>query len=125
MTSAATAKILLFIALSVGPQNASTMIFATSNSDNYAWMQTRDGWSLKTKGLPADDWEGQSAQSASPPARGHELRAIARHHWGEGSSMDLRDGSRIEKQQDAVFYIQSPGAPNQKVFTILYSTECR
>lgn len=124
MTSVATAKLLFFIALTASPQGAPTTILATSNSDNYAWMQTRDGWCLETKGLPANDWEGQGAQSTSQPTQGHEYRAIARHHWSDGSSMDLWDGSRIEKAHGAVFYIESPGAPNQKVYTILYSTGC-
>ncbi len=49
------------------------------------------------------------------------MRAIAQHHWGKNSSLDLDNGTRIEKRGDMAFYIVDPGAPNQKVFTILYS----
>ena len=118
MTSLATAKVLLFIALSVGPRPPEGVIYATNQSENYVFTQDTRGWDLDTLNMPADDWECHGPQAAPSSYDQREFRAIARHRWMDGASMDLRDGSRIERQNGVVFYIQNPGAPNQKVFTI-------
>lgn len=112
-----TAQVLLFIALSMNPHDA-TQILATSNSDNYLWSHEGSNWQLQTKGLPTDDWAGKDTRPIS--AENRELRRIARHHWKDGASLDLANGNRIEERNGAAFYIVRPGAPSQKVFTILY-----
>jgi len=121
MTSLSTAKVLLFIALSVGPKHPQT-IFATSNSENYVWTQSGQEWSLKTKGLPTHQWRDRKNQPAPDPQEEREMRAVAHYDWREGSFLNLENGNRVERQGNAVFYIIDPGAPNQKVFTILYPT---
>jgi hypothetical protein len=49
-----------------------------------------------------------------------DARAITGHDWHDGSSLQLSNGNRVEKQGDAAFYIVNPGAPNQVTYTILY-----
>ena len=117
MTSLMTAKLLLFIALSLGPKDPQT-IFATSNSDNYVWTRTQGYWTLRTKGLPTNDWDERGTQPT--PSRQPGMRVSGYHDSNDGDSLNLNDGSRVERQGDAVFYIVDPGAPNQKIYTILY-----
>jgi hypothetical protein len=118
MISSATTKVLFFIALSLGPKDAKEIV-ATSNSENYSWSYRENGWFLKTKGLPNENWVAKGPQPASD--QDWDMSRIAHHSWGPNSSLDLTDGSRIEKQGETGFYIIDPGAPNKKVFTILYS----
>ena len=124
MTTAATAKLLLFIALSLGSQSKPGTILATSNSDNYAWSNENGSWALETKGLPADGWNHRGEQSYPESSERREYRAIAHHHWQSEPILDLEDGNQVMKRDGATFYIEHPGAPNQKVFTILYP-DCR
>jgi hypothetical protein len=120
MTSLVTAKLLFFIALTVGPQGSNTF-FATSNSENYYWSNSEDGWALQTKGLPSCDWKDRGSSQVGGTYDSRDERAIAdRHNWQDGLLYDLPSGNQIKKQGNAVFYIIDPGAPNQKVFTILY-----
>ena len=122
-----TAKILLFIALNLGPQNA-PVIYATSNSESYVWTPTQTGWTLEGKGFPASDFTRDPSKSMtftgtptqkSVPAY---LRAISRHNWSHNSIMVFDNGDRVEKHGDHAFYIINAGGANQKVFTILFPT---
>ncbi len=62
MLALPTAKILLYIALQLGPAHPQ-MIYATSNSDGYVWEPTSTGWSLEAKGFPASDFTRDPARS--------------------------------------------------------------
>jgi hypothetical protein len=118
MTSLATAKVLLFIALSMAPEGTQK-IFATSNSDNYVWMKDDGAWSLKTKVIPVADYTVMGSEQA--PQVTDSMETIRRHHRSrEDTVLDLKNGNQIEQQGNAVFYIVDPGAPNEKVYTILY-----
>lgn len=120
-----TAKVLLFIALNLGPQNP-PVIYATSNSENYLWSQTAGGWALEAKGFPASDitrdpslfesFSGDPAHDSIPPY----LRAVSRYHWQNNSVMVFDNGNRVEKHGDHAFYIINAGGANEKVFTILF-----
>jgi hypothetical protein len=120
-----TAKILLFIALNVGPQNAQT-VYATSNSESYVWTTTKIGWSVEGKGFPASDFTRNptrvqdftgSPGTDSVPAY---LRVISKYKWNDKSVMVFDNGNRIERHGDHAFYILNAGGPNEKVFTILF-----
>ena len=55
MLALPTAKVLLYIALHLGPAHPA-MVYATSNSESYVWQTTQTGWSLEGKGFPASDF---------------------------------------------------------------------
>jgi hypothetical protein len=122
-----TAKVLLFIALNLGPHNP-PVIYATSNSENYVWTSSDSGWTLEAKGFPASDFSrdpsksvtftGTQPENSVPPY----LRAISRHNWGRNSVMVFDNGNRVEKHGDHAFYIINAGGANEKVFTILFPT---
>jgi hypothetical protein len=122
-----TAKILLFIALNVGPPNA-PVIYATSNSESYVWTPRQTGWEVVAKGFPASDssrdpWVTMNFTGKPPhdsiPAY---LRAISKHNWRHNSAMVFDNGDRVEKHGDHAFYIINAGGANEKVFTILFPT---
>jgi hypothetical protein len=122
-----TAKILLFIALNLGPQNA-PLIYATSNSESYVWTPAQAGWTVEAKGFPASDFTrdpSRSADLAGNPSQDSVpayLRAISRHDWSHNSAMVFDNGDRVEKHGDHAFYIINAGGANEKVFTILFPT---
>jgi len=120
-----TAKILLFIALNLGPQNA-PVIYATSNSESYVYTPVQNGWEVEGKGFPASDFTRDPSRSRtltdnptskSVPAY---LRVIAAHQWKHNSAMVFDNGNRVEKHGDHAFYIINAGGANEKVFTILF-----
>jgi hypothetical protein len=122
-----TAKILLFIALNLGPQNA-PVIYATSNSESYVWTPTEIGWMVEAKGFPASDFHRDPTRcvtftdkqpQSSIPAY---LRDISNHDWSHNSAMIFDNGDRVEKHGDHAFYIINAGGANEKVFTILFPT---
>ena len=122
-----TAKILLFIALNLGPQNP-PVVYATSNSESYVWTPTQTGWMVEGKGFPSSDFTRDpslwvtfdgSPTSSSVPAY---LRAISKYPWTDNSAMVFDNGDRVEKHGDHAFYIINAGGPNEKVFTILFPT---
>ncbi len=125
-----TAKILLFIALNVGPQNA-PQIYATSNSESYVWTSTATGWNLEAKGFPASDctrdpnryvtFSGNPAGDALPPF----IHSIAHHHWRNNYAMVFDNGDRVEKSGDHAYYIVNAGAANEKIFTIFFSAPAK
>jgi hypothetical protein len=122
-----TAKVLLFIALNLGPHNP-PVIYATSNSESYVWTSSDSGWTVEAKGFPASDFSrdpsksvtftGTQPENSVPPY----LRAISRHNWDRNSVMVFDNGNRVEKHGDHAFYIINAGGANEKVFTILFPT---
>ena len=120
-----TAKVLLFIALNVGPQNPST-IYATSQSESYLCTATATGWTVKGKGFPASDFTRDPSKSVmldgNPSASSvpDYLRAISKYHWKNNSIMVFDNGDRVEKHGDHAFYIINAGGANEKIFTILF-----
>ena len=120
-----TAKVLLFIALQVGPHQPSE-IYATSNSESYVWSTTQTGWALEAKGFPASDFTrdptknetfGENSTASSVPAF---LLPVAHHNWSRNSAMVFNNGDRVEKHGDHAFYIVNAGGANEKVFTIFF-----
>ena len=124
-----TAKILLFIALNLGPHNA-PLIYATSNSESYVWTPTTTGWTVEGKGFPASDFTRDPSTTVSftgnPPEDSIPayLRAISHHKWSHNSAMVFDNGDRVEKHGDHAFYIINAGGANEKVFTILFPSSC-
>ena len=122
-----TAKILLFIALNVGPHNP-PMIYATSNSESYVWTTTQTGWTVEGLGFPASDFTRDPSRSmaftGNPPQDSipSYLRAISGHNWKHNSAMVFDNGNRVEKHGDHAFYILNAGGANEKIFTILFPT---
>lgn len=120
-----TAKILLYIALNLGPQNPSE-IYATSNSENYLWTSSTTGWTVVGMGFPSSDFTRDPSKSetftGNPPTSSipHYLRAVSKYHWKNNSAMVFDNGDRVEKHGDHAFYIINAGGANEKVFTILY-----
>ncbi len=119
------AKILLFLALNLGPHHA-PMIYATSNSESYVWTPTPTGWTLEGKGFPASDFTRDPSKSItftgnpskdSIPAY---LRVVSDHPWRHNSALVFDNGDRVEKHGDHAFYIINAGGANEKVFTILF-----
>jgi hypothetical protein len=122
-----TAKILLYIALNLGPQNPQ-MVYATSDSESYVWTTTPTGWSVQAKGFPTSDFTRDPAKyqdftggpdKYSVPAY---LRVISKYKWNNNSVLVFDNGNRVEKRGDHAFYIINAGGPNEKVFTILFPT---
>jgi hypothetical protein len=128
MLALPTAKILLFIALNVGPHNA-PVIYATSNSEGYVWTSNDTGWTVEAQGFPASDFTrdpsrsmdftGNPTQDCAPTY----LRAISRHDWSHNSAMVFDNGDRVEKCGDHAFYIINAGGANEKVFTFLFPND--
>lgn len=130
-----TAKVLLYIALQLGPSHPQT-IYATSNSESYVWQYTQSGsksgwtgWEVEGKGFPASDFtrdpsktmtfDGSAPPVDSVPAY---IRSISRYSWTHNSAIVFDNGDRIEKHGDHAFLILNAGGANEKVFTILYPT---
>jgi hypothetical protein len=128
MTVLPTAKILLFIALNVGPHHASN-VFATSLSENYTYAATPTGWTITGLGFPASDCTRDPSASVAidgtpgPSSVPRFLRAICRHDWSRNTAMVFDNGDRVEKNGDHAFYIINAGAANEKVFTIFFPDE--
>jgi len=123
-----TAKILLFIALALGPQNP-PMVYATSNSESYVWTSTPTGWSVQAKGFPTSDFTRDPSvllSFAGGPGKGSVptyLRAVSRYHWVNNSTLVFDNGDRVEKHGDHAFYIVNAGAANEKVFTLFWPVD--
>ena len=128
MMSLPIAKVLLFIALSTGPQGAQT-IYATSNSEGYVMTSEANGWNIESKGFPSADWTRDPSVDTSiggAPSRQdvpHFLGAVSRHDWSHDSMMIFANGDRVEKCGDHVFYIVNAGGANEKDYTIFFSQD--
>lgn len=123
-----TAKILLFIALNVGPQHPQT-VYATSNSEGYVWTSTSVGWSVEGKGFPQSDFTRDPSKCENftggpgPNSVPAYLWVISKYKWHDNSVMVFDNGTRVEKHGDHAFYIVNAGGANEKVFTILWPDE--
>jgi len=128
MIALPTAKILLFIALNVGPHHPAT-VFATSLSENYVCTATQSGWAVEELGFPASDFTRNPSSNIAfdgtpgPSSVPKFLRAVAHHNWSHNSAMVFDNGDRVEKNGDHAFYIINAGAANEKIFTILFPDE--
>jgi hypothetical protein len=121
-----TAKILLFIALNLGPQNP-PVIYATSQSESYVWTSSTSGWTVEAKGFPTSDFTrdpakvisftGEQPQNSVPA----HLQIISKYDWKHDNAMVFDNGDRVEKHGDHAFYIINAGGPNGKIFTIYFS----
>ena len=130
-----TAKVLLYIALQLGPAHPQT-IYATSNSESYVWEYTQSGsksgwtgWAVEGKAFPASDFTRNPSRSTTfdgsqPPVDSipSYLRVISHYSWSRNSAIVFDNGDRIEKHGDHAFLILNAGGANEKVFTILYPT---
>ncbi len=127
-----TAKVLLYIALHLGPAHPA-MVYATSNSESYTWQTTsvgtHAGWALEGKGFPASDFtrdpkqflsfQGDEPTDSVPAA----IREIAKYSWTRDTAYVFDNGDRIEKHGDHAFYILNAGGANEKVYTILFPSQ--
>ena len=123
MISMPSAKILLFIGLALGPKGAPT-VYATSNSEAYIWNLQQTGWTVEARGFPASDFTREPEVDTTLPLNHvpDYLKQISQHDWSHNSVMIFDNGDRVEKDGDHAFYIINAGAPNQKVYTILFPT---
>lgn len=136
MLALPTAKVLLYIALQLGPAHPAT-IYATSNSESYVWDTSwvstehgmKAGWQLEGKGFPASDFtrdpnEDMTFAGEQPPTDGvpNYIRVISRYSWKKDNAFVFDNGDRIEKHGDHAFLILNAGGANEKIFTIVYPT---
>ncbi len=125
MISLPAAKVLFFIALTLGPSDPQK-IFVTSNSENYSWNHTSKGWVLDAQGFPSSDWTREPDRTdmimTDNQVVDGPIKSIAKHDWNHDSIMILENGDRVEKCKDYGFYIINAGGANQKVYTIFYNS---
>lgn len=132
MLALPTAKVLLFIALHLGPSHAQE-IYATSNSESYVITPsvTGGGWVIEGKGFPTSDFTRDPTKFAtldrdpSLSSIPDYLRPVASHDWRHDSAMVFDNGDRVEKHGNHAFFIINAGGANEKDFTILYPTTCK
>jgi hypothetical protein len=124
-----TAKVLLYIALQLGPSHPQT-IYATSNSESYVWTYGVTGWTVEGKGFPSSDFTRDPSQTISfasteAPVDGVPwyIRSISRYSWTHNNAIVFDNGDRIEKHGDHAFLILNAGGANEKVFTIVYPAD--
>jgi hypothetical protein len=125
MITVPTAKVLLFIALTLGPANP-TAVFCTSHNESYNWTSQPYGWHVTALGFPASDFSRDPSKAAMfsgspkkddvPPY----VREVADHDWTHDTVLVLSNGDRVEKKGDHSFYIENAGGANEKDFTIFY-----
>ena len=127
-----TAKVLLYIALQLGPAHPAT-IYATSNSESYVWTydssDKNPSWTVLGKGFPTSDFTRDPDKTmtfggSTPPVDtvpGY-IRSISHYNWTHNSAIVFDNGDRIEKHGDHAFLILNAGGANEKVFTIVYPT---
>jgi hypothetical protein len=133
-----TAKVLLYIALQIGPAHPQE-VYATSNSESYVWELTEPtsdktewyGWAVEGKGFPASDFTRDPSKTMTfdgtrPPVDSvpNYLRVISRYSWKRDTAFVFDNGDRIEKHGDHAFYILNAGGANEKVYTIFYPESC-
>src|ERR1700722_15123496 len=128
MITATTAKVLLFIALTLGPANP-TAVFCTSHNESYSWTPQPYGWHLNALGFPAPDFSrdpSKTAMFSGSPHKGDvppNIGETADNDWNHGSVVVLTNCDRVEKKGNQAYDIVNPGSPNEKDFTIFYETK--
>ena len=127
MISLSTAKLLLFVALCLGPKygdNNHTIEIVNRNS-YIVWTQNSTGWTISQKGLSSDDWPQGTTVSTQElnefsKQTGPIASDVSSHNWsGKDSILHLQNGDVVEKHGDKAFYTINAGSYNQQVFTIL------
>lgn len=128
MISIPAAKLLLFVALTIGPSNPQK-IAVTSNSENYYWVHEKTGWAFRAQGFPSSDFTREPERTISPmePRKSDDLKGpekdITHHDWSHDTVMVFDNGDRVEKYKETGFYIVNAGGANQKVYTIRYDND--
>jgi hypothetical protein len=126
-----TAKVLLYIALQLGPAHP-TQIYATSNSESYVWTYDdsakKPSWSVVAYGFPSSDCTRDPSKTVTfagsePPVDNDVpgyIRSISRFDWSRNGAIVFDNGDRIEKHGDHAYLILNAGGANEKTFTILF-----
>jgi hypothetical protein len=124
MISVTTAKLLLLVALCLGPKGTLSYM-VTANDENCVWTQEAHGWNLVEKGRPTTGWPANGVDystqdlNAVDPENRATVRSIRQHDWSKDSVLFLDNGDRVEKHGTKVFYTARPGAASQQVYIIL------
>jgi hypothetical protein len=128
MISLSTAKMLLFIALLIGPKcgNSDHSIEIVNKNSYCVWAQDSTGWSLTQLGRNNQHWpEGGTSSNFVPQHLRDTDSALAsevtHHNWNASANctLNMPNGDIIEKQGSKIFYTTNAGAPNQEIYTIL------
>jgi hypothetical protein len=129
MLALPTAKVLLFIAINVGPHHVQS-VYATSQSEGYVWNATGPGWTLEAQGFPGSDFTRDPSKTATfsgtRPAESEipaYLRSIEHGDWNRDAVVVFDNGDRVERAGDHAFYIMNAGGSNQKTFTLLFPAQ--
>jgi len=127
MISLTTAKLLLFIALCLGPKcsdNNHTIEIVSKNS-YIVWTETSGGWTLDQKGMASDTWPATEIYLTTDQinqfgkTNKEKIHVIAHHNWDHNSTLYFEDGDVLQKQgSNKVFYTINAGGYNQQIFTI-------
>ena len=129
MISLTTAKLLLFVALCIGPKDkdlpSAHVIQVTSNNSYCVWTEKPGAWNLTGKVEASHDWPAggddistHDLNSLTPKDRAI-VQAIAHHNWSHDDVLVLANGDRVEKQGNTVFYTLNSGGANQQVYTLV------
>ncbi len=124
MISLPTAKILLFIALSLGPKDTVHEVWISSKTDNCVWTQKAYGWNLEEKGTPTHSWPAGGVKvptteiSKLAEESPTNATAIAHHDWSAEPILFLDNGDRVEKRGTKIFYTSNSGSANEKILLI-------
>ncbi len=126
-----TAKVLLYIALQLGPSHP-TEIYATSNTESYVWTYDDSAktpsWSVVSYGFPSSDFTRDPSTvttfAGSEPPLDNDvpgyIRSISHYDWSHNGAIVFDNGDRIEKHGDHAYLILNAGGANEKIFTILF-----
>ncbi len=128
MISLSTAKMLLFIALLVGPKcGGSDHSIEIVNKTSYCvWTQDAAGWSLTQSGRIIDHWPQNGTSPSAEPQHLHNAdfvlaTEVTHQNWNasEDCTLNMPNGDIVEKQGSKIFYTTNAGASNQEIYTIL------
>lgn len=124
-----TAKLLLFVALCLGPKEkdlpANHVILITSNAVNCVWTQEPHGWNLSAKDVPTHDWSSSGTDFSTQDLNSvvtenrAAVRAISHHDWSHDGVLILSNGDRVEKRGTQIFYTTNNGGSNEQIYTLL------
>jgi hypothetical protein len=127
MISLSTAKLLLFIALLIGPKlgNSDHTIEIVNKSSYCVWTQDGSGWALTQLGQPINHWPLNGTNSSLDVQQLHNTdfvlaKEISRHNWNaEYAILNMPNGDIVEKQHNKIFYTINAGAANEQIYTIV------